>query len=212
MDADSEARLLARCRRGDAAAWDELFSLHYAAAGRFVFQLASDFTPEDVEEICQEVFLSVIRNLQSFHGHSQFQTWLFRIAANKAQDYRERRQAAKRGGGHAPLSLQAEDPETGLTIDPPSAGPSPDVELLDAERIELVREALDQLELPCREIIELRYFGDLSYEELSRELNLNPKTVSSRLSKCLGRLEAVARRVFFREKSAAFPSNLQPKT
>ena len=205
---EAEAQLLARCLRSDADAWDELFDRHYAAAGRFVFQLASDFSREDVEEVCQEVFLSVIRNLNSFQGGSQFQTWLFRIAANKARDYRERQHAAKRGGGHPPLSLNADDSETGLAIDPPSAAPSPDVELMNVEKIELVREALDQVGEPCREIIELRYFGDLSYDELSRELKLNPKTVSSRLSKCLDRLEAIARKMILREKSATFPSNL----
>src|SRR5437773_11105324 len=125
MGADAEAELLARCRRGDAEAWDELFDRHYAAAGRFIFQLGNDFTHEDADEICQEVFLSVIKNLDSFHGESQFQTWLFRIATNKAHDYRERQQAAKRGGGQAPLSLQAEDPETGLTIDLPANLPAP---------------------------------------------------------------------------------------
>ena len=202
-----EAELLARCRRGDAGAWDELFDRHYATAGRFVFQLASDFSHEDVEEICQEVFLSVIKNLNSFQGGSQFQTWLFRIAANKARDYRERQQAAKRGGGRTPLSLDAEDPETGLTIDPPAHTPAPDTNLLNAEQSELVRAALDQLDEPCREIIELRYFGDLSYEELSIELKLNPKTVSSRLSKCLDRLEVVARKIFSGEKTGVFPSN-----
>lgn len=204
---ESEAQLLARCRRGEAAAWDELFDRHYAAAGRFVFQLASDFTREDVEEICQEVFLSVIRNLHTFHGHSQFQTWLFRIAANKARDYREKQHAAKRGGGQAPLSLNAEDAETGLTLDPPSTAPAPDADLLNVERAELVREALDQIGEPCREIIELRYFGDLSYDDLSRELQLNPKTVSSRLSKCLDKLEAIARKIFSGEKTGVLPSN-----
>ena len=206
---EAEAQLLARCRRGDADAWDELFDRHYATAGRFVFQLASDFTPEDVEEVCQEVFLSVIRNLDSFQGGSQFQTWLFRIAANKARDFREKQHAAKRGGGLAPLSLQAEDPETGLTIDVPSHAPSPDMDLLNAERVELVREALDHVGDPCREIIELRYFGDLSYEELSQELKLNPKTVSSRLSKCLDRLEGIAKKIFLREKPGEIPSNVQ---
>jgi RNA polymerase sigma-70 factor (ECF subfamily) len=184
-----------------------LFELHYAAAGRFVFQLASDFTREDAEEICQEAFLAVIRNLNSFHGESQFQTWLFRIAANKARDFRERRNAAKRGSGHAPISLQAEDPESGLTLDPPADLPAPDEVIMTAEKMALVREALDELGEPCREIVELRYFGDLSYEELSHTLKLNPKTVSSRLSKCLDRLEELARRVFSREKSGAFPSN-----
>jgi RNA polymerase sigma-70 factor (ECF subfamily) len=208
MSAEPESQLLARCRRGEADAWDELFDRHYAAAGRFIFQLASDFTREDAEEICQEVFLSVIKNIGSFHGGSQFQTWLFRIAANKARDYRERQRAAKRGGGQTPVSLNAEDAETGLPIDPPSHAPAPDADLLNAEKIELVREALDRLGDPCREIIELRYFADLSYEELSRALKLNPKTVSSRLSKCLDRLEEIARKIFSREKSGVFPSNL----
>jgi RNA polymerase sigma-70 factor, ECF subfamily len=207
MGSDAEAELIARCRQGEAGAWDESFDQHYAAAGRFVFQLGHDFSREDVEEICQEVFLAVIRNIGSFHGGSRFQTWLFRIAANKARDYRERQHAAKRGGGQTPLSLQAEDPETGLTLDPPSPIAAPDLALVNAEQVALVRQALDQLGEPCREIIELRYFGDLSYDELSRSLHLNPKTVSSRLSKCLDRLEGIARKVFARGKPAAFPSN-----
>jgi DNA-directed RNA polymerase specialized sigma24 family protein len=47
----------------------------------------------------------------------------------------------------------------------------------------------------------------LSYEELSLELKLNPKTVSSRLSKCLDRLEVAARKIFSGEKTGVFPSN-----
>jgi RNA polymerase sigma-70 factor (ECF subfamily) len=204
----TEAELLERCRRGESAAWDELFDRHYAAAGRFIFQLGQSFTREDVEEICQEVFLAVIKNLDSFHGQCQFQTWLFRIAANKARDYWERQHAAKRGGTQVTMSLQAEDPETGLSLDPASCAAGPDLALLNAEQSGLVREALDLLEEPCREIIELRYFGDLSYEEISLALQLNPKTVSSRLSKCLDRLELFARKIFSGEKSAVFPSNL----
>jgi len=207
MGSDAEADLLARCRRGEAGAWDELFDRHYAAAGRFVFQLGHDLSREDVEEICQEVFLSVIRNLDSFQGGSQFQTWLFRIAANKARDYRERRNAAKRGSGQIPISLQAEDPETGLTLDPPNTAPTPDTTLMNAEQGALVHQALEQLGDPCRVIIELRYFGDLSYDEISHSLDLNPKTVSSRLSKCLDQLEAILRRNFPGAKSSAFPSN-----
>jgi RNA polymerase sigma-70 factor, ECF subfamily len=205
MDPGLEADLLARCRRGDPQAWDELFDLHYAPAGRFVFQLAPDFSREDVEEICQETFLSVIRNLDSFNGRSQFQTWVFRVAANKAHDYRERQRAAKRGGGQTPLSLQAEDPETGLTLDPPGTAPGPDTELLNAERRALLWTALNELGAPCREIIELRYFGELSYDELALTLRLNVKTVSSRLSKCLDRLEAVGRTLLGRENTASFP-------
>src|SRR5262245_8961176 len=187
MGLSGEAELIARCRRGECEAWDQLFDLHYAAVGRFIFQLVPEFTREDVEEICQEAFLSVIKNLESFNGRSQFQTWLFRIATNKARDFHERQRAAKRGGGQVPSSLHAEDPESGLAVDPPSPAPGPDATLVNAERITLLREALDQLGEPCREIIELRYFADLSYDEIGNALQLNVKTVSSRLSKCLDR-------------------------
>jgi RNA polymerase sigma-70 factor (ECF subfamily) len=204
MGSDSEAELLARCRRGDAAAWDELFNRHYAAAGRFVFQLSHDLTREDAEEICQETFLAVIQNLGSFEGQCQFQTWLFRIAANKTRDYIERQRAAKRGGGQVTLSLEAEDADGGRLLDPPSSAPTPDASILNAEQIALVHEALERLGDPCREIIQLRYFADLSYEEISSALGLNPKTVSSRLSKCLDRLEEIARKTFWREKAGGF--------
>lgn len=203
----TEGELIQRCRQGEPAAWDELFDRHYAATARFVFQLGHDFTWEDAEEICQEVFLSVIRNLDSFRGGSQFQTWVFRIAANRAMDYRQHRQAAKRGGRQTPISLQAEITDEGATIDPPSNAPGPDAVLMGAERAALLHRALDQLNEPCREIVELRYFGDLSYEEISALVNLNVKTVSSRLSKCLDRLEDIARIVFSGAKSASIPSN-----
>ena len=154
MNRDAEAGLLARCRQGEPEAWNELFELHYAAAGRFVFQLGFDFTREDVEEICQEVFLTVIKSLSSFQGQSQFQTWLFKIALNRARDYRQRQHAAKRGGGQVTVSLHNDDSEEGFVIDPPSSLPGPDLALLNAEKLSLVGQALEQLGGPCQEIIE----------------------------------------------------------
>jgi RNA polymerase sigma-70 factor, ECF subfamily len=192
---NSEAQLLSRCLHGDATAWDELFDLHYAAAGRFIFQLSSDFTAEDVEEICQETFLTVIKSLHTFQRNSAFQTWLFRIAANKAHDYLQKQRAAKRGGGQKAMSLNVDDRDGG-PIDPPSHAPGPDRVLVNAEDANLITEALAELGQPCQEVIELRYFADLSYDEIAAALNLNPKTVSSRLSKCLDRLEVAATKYF----------------
>lgn len=199
-----ETELIDRCLKGDKGAWDALFDEHYAATGRFIFQLSASLSREDADEICQEVFLSVIQNIGSFRRTSQFRTWLFRIATNKTRDFIEKQQAAKRGGGATPLPLHVET-ESGTMIDPPDCLPAPDAALLGQEQLLMVRESLDRLGGPCREIIELRYFGDLSYEEISSELDLNAKTVSSRLSKCLDQLEKIARGVFSRAKSSIFP-------
>lgn len=205
MSDRTETRLIDRCRAGEAEAWDELFDRHYTAAYRFVFQLGFQLTPEDAEEICQEAFLSVVRNLRFFKGGSAFQTWLFRIAANKARDFLEKQAALKRGGNVTPISLDAVDPETGLTPVLPDGSRPPDRALVESERFALVHLAVSRLEEPCREIIQLRYFGELSYEELAGTLDLHPKTVSSRLSRCLDRLEEVARDTFARENLEVFP-------
>jgi RNA polymerase sigma-70 factor, ECF subfamily len=196
MSADPEAKLIRRCRRGEAEAWNELFDQHYAATARFVFQLSPGLAREDVEEICQEVFLSVIRHLASFNRRSRLQTWIFRIASNKARDYLAKQSAAKRGGGLAPLSLQAESLDGGLPLDPPSPALAPDAALIQSETMALVGRALDRLGHPWREVVELRHFGGLTYEEIGRALNLSPQTVSSRLSKSLDRLDSILRQLF----------------
>ena len=75
--------------------------------------------------------------------------------------------------------------------------------MLNAEAIGLAGQALEQLGGPCEEIIQLRYFADLSYQEIADSLKLNPKTVSSRLSKCLDKLAVVARNMVSPERKAA---------
>jgi len=185
---EAESALVARCRAGDPAAWDALFDQHYDPVARFLFQLSPELSPEDVEDLSQEVFLSAVRNLAAFRGNSAVQTWLFRIALNKARDFLEQRHAAKRGGGQTPKSLDAPDPATGLAPDLPDGGVGPDEAAATAEEGALVRAALDALGDPCRELLELRYFGELSYEEIARAQGITVKAVSSRLHQCLARL------------------------
>ncbi len=203
MNDDQE--LLRRCRSGDGPAWDLLFDRYYPVAFRFVFQLSADFSREDTEEICQETFIAVVRGLPGFDGRSAFQTWLLRIASNKAFDFRSRLIAAKRGGGVMPVSLDATPEERGSAFEPASQGPAPDAALLLSENAALLRECLDRVGDPCREIIELRYYADLSYDDIATALALNVKTVSSRLSKCLDRLGEIARKVFPAGNTPGFP-------
>src|SRR3984893_10680414 len=128
-----DADLVKRCRGGDADAWDALFDKYYPVAARFVFQLSADFSHEDTEEICQETFLAVVRNLASFQGKSSFQTWLLRVAANKAMDYREKTRAAKRGGSAIHISMDSSRNYHDPPLDPPSGNPGPDALLENAE-------------------------------------------------------------------------------
>ncbi len=205
MDPVEEKDLIEQCRAGMASAWDRFFDRHYAPTARFVFQVIPDGTPEDVEEVCQDAFLAAIRNIGSFSGRSRIQTWLFRIAANKARDFRDRRLAVKRGGGQALVRLDAEDTVTGRRPEVASGGVSPAEWITEQESMLEVRRSLDQLGAPCQEILELRYFGDFDYETIGTTLGLNPRTVSSRLSRCLGKLSERLRQIRLAEAPRAKP-------
>ncbi len=184
-----ESDLIRRCLEGSDEAWENFFEEHYDPALRFVFQISASISHEDAEEIVQEAFSTVVRSLPGFRGGSSIRTWLLRIAANCAHDFLDRRNAAKRGGGLATLSLTATE-SCGIGIDPPTNESSPDAALSQHDEFEQIRRAVGQLGRACREVIELRFFGDLSYQEVAAALRLNPKTVSSRLSRCLRELAA----------------------
>jgi RNA polymerase sigma-70 factor (ECF subfamily) len=196
----NESELIRRCLRGDEEAWSQLFDTYYEPLYCFVFRQSPYLSAEQVEYLCQETLSAVVQNLRTFRGKSGLKTWIFQIALHRYRDWVDQIQAAKRGSGKMNVSLDQEDPETGLSrqvADPRSVDPAEG--LIRSERRAEIVESLEKLGEDCQEIIRLRYFGDLSYEEISEELRLNVKTVSSRLSKCLSKLREIFQQVSVKE-------------
>ena len=136
---------------------------------------------EDAAEVTQEAFLRTFWKLTGFHGRAHFYTWLYRIALNLCY----RRMAVKR---REPLLRQPTPPAQ----EPAGDFPSPDELVTDPaasprdaleaqETAALVREALTALKPPDFQILVLREFEDLSYDEMATRLNLPKGTVMSRL-------------------------------
>src|SRR3954447_10323573 len=86
-----EMALVERCRRGDLAAFEELYRAH---AGK-LFSIACRMVgnPTDAEDLLQEIFLSAHRKLDGFRGDSALGTWLYRLATNHCLDYLRSRAA-----------------------------------------------------------------------------------------------------------------------
>ncbi len=140
----AEAALLARCRRGEPDAWDELFDLHYAAAGRFIFQLSHRFHPGRCGGNLSGS-LSVRHQKPRFVPGRKpaFKPGCFASPRTRRAIIAKSGTPPNAAAARRTISLQAEDPETGLTLDPPADAPGPDELLMNAERTALVRESLD---------------------------------------------------------------------
>ena len=172
-----ESQLVARAKRGDAGAYEELVHAYQGIALRTAYLIAGNAA--DAEEAAQDGFLKAHRALWRFRPGSPFKPWLLRIVANEA---RNRRRSA---GRRAALALQAAGEAASG-----DAAPSPEATLLGAERREELLAALNLLSDADREAIACRYFLDLSEAETAAALGVRPGTVKSRISRALERLRA----------------------
>ena len=84
-----DRELVARFRAGQRAAFDEIVEAHQQRIVRLGFRLLG--SPDEVEDVVQEVFLSVLQNLKRFRGESKLSTWLTTIALNKCRSHHRRR-------------------------------------------------------------------------------------------------------------------------
>jgi RNA polymerase sigma-70 factor (ECF subfamily) len=171
-----ESELVARARRGDHDAYEELVHRYQGIALRTAYAVCGNAA--DAEEAAQDGFVKAYRSLWRFRAGAPFKPWLLRIVANEA---RNRRRSV---GRRSALVLKAAQEPSG------EAAPSPEATLLGAERRELLLAALNRLPEPDREAIACRYFLDLSEAETAAALGVRPGTVKSRLSRALERLRA----------------------
>lgn len=161
-----------------AAAGDqEAFAALVETYEKMVYTLAVRMTgnPHDGEEAAQEAFLAAWRGLPFFKGESAFSTWLYRLTANACIDLlrKERRRTAA-------ASLDDEEQE-----EPAAAGGwgDPAEALERGQQREAVRRCMDALSPEHRQVLSLREFAGLSYEEIAQTLDLEVGTVKSRISR-----------------------------
>ncbi len=171
-----ERELVARARRGDAAAYEELVRAHQGIALRTAALISG--SAADGEDAAQDAFVKAYRALWRFRPGAPFRPWLLQIVANEA---RNRRRSA---GRRAVVALRAAQEPSG------EAAPSPEAALLAGERRAELIAAMNRLSEDDREALACRYLLDLSEAETAAALGVRPGTVKSRLSRALERLRA----------------------
>jgi RNA polymerase sigma-70 factor (ECF subfamily) len=169
--------LVARCRRGDLGAFEELYRAH---AGK-LFSVACRMlgNPADAEDLLQEIFLSAHRKLDSFRGESALGTWLYRLAMNQCLDYLRSR-AARTNQVTDMLDDEAGQFEpAGRTLAEQT------VTKMDLER------ALTRLPEGCRAAFVLHDVQGLEHREVAQALGIAEGTSKSQVHKARLRLRAL---------------------
>jgi RNA polymerase sigma-70 factor (ECF subfamily) len=134
--------------------------------------------PQDADDLTIEAFGKAFKNLYQYTPQYAFSTWLFRIASNNCIDFIRKRRM------NEPVSVNLNDlNETG--DDPkdliPATSRNPEEDIIRQQKIQAIRLIIDKLKPHYKKLIELRYYEERSYEEISVELNLPIGTVKAQL-------------------------------
>jgi RNA polymerase sigma-70 factor, ECF subfamily len=165
---------------GDAEAFGEIvqrwerriFALAFGMLGR----------EEDARDVTQETFLAAFRNLRAFRGEAKVSSWLHRIAVNQCIT-RQRRAKVRNES-----ALDVEEDKNAITFSAPVRySPSRVVE--GRERTAAVRRAVSSLPLDLRQVVVMKEFEELTFQEIADALDLPLSTVKSRLYTALKQLE-----------------------
>jgi RNA polymerase sigma-70 factor (ECF subfamily) len=173
--------LIQRIKNGDHSAYDDMVSRHWDRIFARVHNLLKN--QQDAEEVTQDAFIRAHRGLETFRGEASFSTWLYQIATNLAHNrywYWFRRKRDYSISLDQPLSADGE-----LTLENvmPSEGETPSEAAVTQELVDRVSECMNGLGEKHREVLTLRNVQNLSYEEISRELNISVGTVKSRIAR-----------------------------
>ena len=194
-DDASEEEILALVESAKAGD-EEAFASLVEQYERFVYNVAcrvlsASGQPQDMaDDVSQEAFVKVWRNLSRFRGECTFSTWLFRITVNCAKD--AVRSAMRRPA--ASLSFAGEEDEDGLTewdIPVTSGDTVPEDALDRRETVLAVRRALEALPEDQRQVIVMRDLHGLPYQEISSLLGVELGTVKSRLNRGRANLKTI---------------------
>ena len=167
--------LVERAKNGDQKAYAELLGRYRDSIYFMLLKMVNN--PSDAEDLTIEAFGKAFRNLAQYTPNFAFSTWLFKIATNNAIDFIRK----KRG---STISLdQTIDANDSLTPSESIKSDSldPEMSLINQQKVKHMRDVVSKLKPRYRRLVELRYFDEFSYEEISTELKLPIGTVKAQL-------------------------------
>ena len=173
----ADIELAQRCRDGDSSAFEELYRQH---AGR-LFNLTSRMmgSPQEAEDLLQEVFLHAYRKLGSFRGESSLGTWLYRLGMNHCLDHLRRR--------HSRMQQATDSLDEDGGWEPATPAPSTPIAV---SRIDLER-AIGKLPEGCRAAFLLHDVEGFEHREVASILGVSEGTSKSQVHKARMKLRAM---------------------
>jgi RNA polymerase sigma-70 factor, ECF subfamily len=186
---DLDQQLIEKIKNGDQAAFGLLLEKYQQRAYYFCLHLVS--RPEDAEDLAQEGFVRVFKNIRTFRGTASFQTWFYQILLNLCRSYHRHRYLVNRFTFNF-ARIDEEDEEMGRSLETSLPDQNLDGDpqrLIDNEELkQLLEKALQTLPRQQKEIFALKHFEELKINEIAGITGLAEGTVKTHLFRAVQHL------------------------
>ncbi|MDW3194744.1 MAG: sigma-70 family RNA polymerase sigma factor [Cytophagales bacterium] len=161
--------------QGDEGAFAKLMERYKKPVYHMILKMVRNV--DDAEDLTIEAFAKAFKNLKRFKKDYTFSTWLFRIATNNAIDFIRKKKLET----YSLNTSFTDESGDSVNIDVEDRNLTPDEETIKTQKIELVRMFVTKLPAKYQRLVRLRYFDELSYEEIAKELDAPLGTVKAQL-------------------------------
>lgn len=169
-----DEQLVAAVLEGRPECFGDIVERYQGRLVNYLYRLLQNV--DEAHDLSQEVFLKVYQALEGFDPRYRFSTWLFRVAQNAAIDHIRKRRLKL-------VSITRPDTEdgSGQEWDFPSQDRGPYGDLRNQERADAIQQAIDELPWEYQELILLRHYGELSYDDIAGLKGMPLGTVKNKL-------------------------------
>ena len=171
--ARSDLQLVEQAKLGSEKAFAALMNRYRDSIYFMLLKMVNN--PSDAEDLTIEAFGKAFSNLELYTPKFAFSTWLFKIATNNSVDFIRKKQVSPTPLDHLQDSME------NITMLIQSDFPDPEESMINSQKIAALKDIVNQLKPRYKSLIELRYFKEYSYEEISSELKLPIGTVKAQL-------------------------------
>ncbi len=183
----ADEQLVALYMNGEAAGMEVLYDRFFDRIYRLAYaKLRND---QDAQDAVSAVFLKLVRSIDSFRGESKFSTWIYTVANNAIMDMIRRRRPTL----SIDSSIETDDGEH-MARELEDDSPGPEQLAVDDDFARFVYSRLDELPAAQRSVIELRYFMEMSYQDIADRLGIELGTVKSRINRAVAALRTIISR------------------